>query len=325
MADNGGWASRLLRSVGLDRAAAWEDGPRLGSVPDPAAVCDLLTIEEIDRLVSSSGLRCPQLRIVRDGNEVDSGSYTYTRRFGAEAVGGYIDGEAVAAQLRQGAVLILQAVQDASPGLAELCADLGDALGQVVRVNAYLAPRSAGGLGLHHDDHDVLVLQVAGQRTWEVYERFGPRPASGDPEPWIANRDAYERLVLSAAPRCSPGLCAGDVLYVPAGHPHRASTSDATSLHLTFSIHRWTRADMILRAVVQLARKSRFRGALPPLSHESEAAEAVREAVAELTEELARVDPLAMLRALPRDAGPMAGSGSGLIVDALSDEHTDNA
>ena len=45
-----------------------------------------------------------------------------------------------------------------------------DDLGHPVQANAYATPAGAQGFAVHHDTHDVFVLQVAGEKRWLVYE-----------------------------------------------------------------------------------------------------------------------------------------------------------
>ena len=39
-----------------------------------------------------------------------------------------------------------------------------------VQANAYSTPRGSQGFAVHHDTHDVLVLQVAGEKRWQLYD-----------------------------------------------------------------------------------------------------------------------------------------------------------
>ncbi len=56
------------------------------------------------------------------------------------------------------------------PSSAPSAARSSATLGHPAQVNAYYTPRAAQGLPVHHDTHDVFVLQVAGEKRWLVYE-----------------------------------------------------------------------------------------------------------------------------------------------------------
>ena len=80
------------------------------------------------------------------------------------------DVAAVAAEFEDGATLVVQALHHWWPPLAAFCRRLEAALGHPAQANAYYTPRSAQGLPVHHDTHDVFCLQVAGEKRWLVYE-----------------------------------------------------------------------------------------------------------------------------------------------------------
>ena len=42
--------------------------------------------------------------------------------------------------------------------------------GCAVQANSYSTPRGSQGFAVHHDTHDVLVLQVAGEKRWLLYD-----------------------------------------------------------------------------------------------------------------------------------------------------------
>ena len=39
---------------------------------------------------------------------------------------------------------------------------------ELVQVNTYLTTADAAGFNLHWDDHDVLIVQLGGEKSWEV-------------------------------------------------------------------------------------------------------------------------------------------------------------
>ena len=65
---------------------------------------------------------------------------------------------------------MLQALHHTWLPLARFCRGLEAELGHPAQANAYYTPRRSQGFGVHHDTHDVLVLQTAGKKRWLVYE-----------------------------------------------------------------------------------------------------------------------------------------------------------
>jgi hypothetical protein len=140
---------------------------------------------------------------------------------------------------------VLQALHHTWQPLAEFCRALETELEQPVQANSYYTPAGSQGFGVHHDTHDVLCLQVAGEKRWLVYEPLLELPlkeqrwsaALGTPGPVV------EDLTLRA----------GDTLYLPRGWLHEALTSDSDSLHITVGINVYTRLDALRAAVERLA------------------------------------------------------------------------
>ena len=69
------------------------------------------------------------------------------------------------AEFEDGATIVLQGLHLNWQPLAEFCRSLEAELGHPAQANAYFTPRSAQGLPVHHDTHDVFSLQVAGEKT----------------------------------------------------------------------------------------------------------------------------------------------------------------
>jgi ribosomal protein L16 Arg81 hydroxylase len=180
-----------------------------------------------------------------------------------------------------GATLLLTRLQRRLPAVAELCRSLerdliglGLLLSKTVGANAYLTPPRSQGFAPHYDDHCVLVLQIEGSKTWQIYA-----PRDELPLDRCAGTFAPEQL---GEPTLEAELRAGDVVYIPRGHLHQARTSHEKSLHLTISFGFYTWCDLLS----SLARKQpALRRALPP--HGSQAdflKDELREPLAKMTE-----------------------------------------
>jgi ribosomal protein L16 Arg81 hydroxylase len=96
-----------------------------------------------------------------------------------------------------GATIVLQSLHRFWPPLARLSRDLELALTHPVQVNAYVTPPASRGLGVHHDTHDVFVLQVHGRKHWDVH---APTAGPGN-RCW---RPSSRRATASTFPSASP-------------------------------------------------------------------------------------------------------------------------
>lgn len=182
---------------------------------DHLGYSDLLTFDDVDRILSTTSLRTPSFRLVRSDRSIAESEYTRSGRTGSKPVDGMADPARVFDLFRQGATIVLQGLHRYWPPVTELCRGLELELGHPCQVNAYVTPPGAQGLALHEDPHDVFVLQAFGRKRWEVHA--SPR------EP--------EREPVEAT------LEPGDSIYMPEGTPHAASTQETLSGHLTIGVH----------------------------------------------------------------------------------------
>ncbi len=182
---------------------------------------------------------------MRDGAQLPLSGYAEDVPWRPGAFTGLALPDRVADEHARGATLVLQALHLHWRPAALYCRGLEQRLGFPVQANAYLTPASAQGFAVHHDTHDVFVLQVSGSKRWRIYapllelplkhQRWSP--ALGDP----------------GEPVLDVTLRPGDTLYVPRGWPHEAVTDRADSLHLTIGLHPPTRLDA-LRAALDACR-----------------------------------------------------------------------
>jgi lysine-specific demethylase/histidyl-hydroxylase NO66 len=233
----------------LDRY--WEQKPLVVRREEASGYDDLLSLRDVDRLICSSALRYPAFRLVREGDRIDARSYTGDVSWRPQPFTGTIDVDRVLAEFQAGATIVLQALHHWWQPLAAFCRGLETALGHPSQANAYFTPRSAQGLAVHHDTHDVFVLQIAGEKHWRVYEPVLELPLKdqhysrslGEPGPPV------EDVVLRS----------GDAMYLPRGWLHDALTRDAESLHLTIGVNVYTRLDALKAALDECAGDVEFR------------------------------------------------------------------
>jgi bifunctional lysine-specific demethylase and histidyl-hydroxylase NO66 len=193
---------------------------------EPTAFDDLLSLDDVDRIVASTALRAPAFRLVRDGRTLPRPRVTRSVRLGSRPVDDLVDVRAVHREFAAGASIVLQGLHRSFAPVAELCRSLEVSLTHAVQANAYLTPPVAQGLELHADPHDVFAVQTHGVKRWVVH------PPDGS-EAWDLE------------------LRPGDVLYLPAGTRHAAQTLDRPSLHLTIGVRTTTWRDAVRRAVDQ--------------------------------------------------------------------------
>jgi bifunctional lysine-specific demethylase and histidyl-hydroxylase NO66 len=235
----------------------WAKAPLLRRGAGPGGFDDLLSLDDVDRILATTSPRTPAFRMVKDGRPLPPSAYTRSGRMGSVPLADLADPGKIFDQFAAGATIVLQSLQRYWPPLTDLSRQLELFLTHPVQVNAYLTPPASRGLGVHHDTHDVFVLQVHGRKLWQVWDAAVPFP--------LAHQ---KRLPPGAespteAPLVDAELAPGDCLYVPRGFRHAARTAETASLHLTVGMltRNW---NDLLREVVELATEEAwFRESLP--------------------------------------------------------------
>ena len=318
---------RCLDPVSADTFFAdhWEQRPLVVPRDEPGRFDDLLSEADVERLVCSTAIRYPAFRLVREGGQLDVGSYTADVPW-RPAFTKTVDVPSVLAEWEAGATIVLQALHVNWLALAVFCRQLEDALGLGVQANSYYTPRGSQGFAVHHDTHDVLVLQVAGEKRWLLYDPLLELP--------LKHQRYSKALGEHGEPSDDLVLRAGDTLYLPRGWLHQAETSDTDSLHLTIGVNAYTWLDAARAALGPLEEEAVFRrGVYPDRFVAAELAEQLRtqldpEEVARRrrrrfldTRRPIREDGLSQLRALERlDIATPVERRSTVIADLEDDD-----
>jgi lysine-specific demethylase/histidyl-hydroxylase NO66 len=319
--------ARCLEPISADTffAEHWEQRPLVVRRDEPGRFDDLLSEADVERLVCSTAIRYPAFRLVREGGQLDLGAYTADVPW-RPAFTKTADVPRVLAEWEAGATIVLQALHVNWHPLAVFCRQLEDALEHPVQANSYYTPRGSQGFAVHHDTHDVLVLQVAGEKRWLLYEPLLELP--------LKHQRYSKALGDHGEPTDDLVLRAGDTLYLPRGWLHQAETSDTDSLHLTVGINTYTWLDAAKAALGPLEQDADLRREVS--SGDGEADEILDQLRAQLapedvgrrrrrrfldTRRPIREDGLSQLRALERlDVETLVERRSTVIADLEEDD-----
>jgi ribosomal protein L16 Arg81 hydroxylase len=216
---------------------------------EPGRYDDLLSLDDVERMLCSGGLRHPAFRLVKAGERLELRDYASDVPWRPVPFTDTIDVPNAISAFASGATVVLQALHHTHPPLGAFCRLLEAELEQPVQANAYFTPRGSQGLPVHHDTHDVFCLQVA------VYE----------PALELPLRDQRYRPELGepGEPLLDLVLEPGDMLYMPRGWLHQALTSDEDSLHLTIGVSVYTWLDAVRAALESCADELELRRSVP--------------------------------------------------------------
>ncbi len=202
---------------------------------DPAYFAGVYSVADVeDSLVV--GAREPEnFALVKAGSpEVAEDDFTYERpsvrwRLTGKGPRRWIDARKVVNYFADGYTLIIKDAALFSADLQRFCNHLQRDLMAFAQPNVYITPPAAQGFQVHHDTHDTLTAQIAGEKTWRIYEPIIALPLESQP---FHSGTKVEGLKLLDEVRLLPG----DTLYIPRGFPHEAKTSASMSLHCTFAL-----------------------------------------------------------------------------------------
>jgi hypothetical protein len=252
---------RCIDPLDLDTffSGYWEKKPLIIPRSQPGYFSNLLSLEAVDTILTSTNLRVPGFRLVRQGSQIPIREYTTRVSMTPSAFDELIDADKVYALYQEGATIVLQSLDRSWGPLIEFCKSLEAYLGHPVQANMYLTPANAQGFAAHHDTHDTLILQVEGHKHWKLYDMPIPLP--------LPRQDTLPPGVEPGPVQNDFVLNAGDTLYMPRGVIHEALTSDSYSMHITVGIKVWTWADalarLVSRALDACEQEVAFRRALP--------------------------------------------------------------
>jgi ribosomal protein L16 Arg81 hydroxylase len=195
----------------------------------------LLSWSSLNELIRDQRPASPRFRLMKAGRPLPERTYQRT----VQTLRGplrLLDPSQLLTELRGGATLVWDAIDQGHPPIRALKQGVERALRAFAFVNMYASWGTLGGVGDHWDDHDVFVVQIIGRKNWLVHpatrkwpmpdENFGDEPPAEYAHEWM--------------------LEAGGMLYLPRGWWHRVSPVNEPSLHLTIGVLRPTNADFLL-------------------------------------------------------------------------------
>jgi hypothetical protein len=234
----------------------------------------LLPWHELNKILRRHRLDFPRLRLMRDGQRVPVSSYirpaTNARR--QSSIPKLLPA-GLTSHLREGATLVLDAVDELYRPVEELAEGLEFIFHEHVQVNMYAGWQTSRGFDLHWDDHDVFILQVTGRKLWRIYGETRKHPVTGD---------AAEKPEKIDDPVWEAMLEDGDLLYIPRGWWHVALPVSEPTLHLTVGIHKRTGVDLLRWLADELRESAAFRQDLPRFDSQAERREHVETLRSEL-------------------------------------------
>ncbi len=211
----------IEQGLALRESAEWRHFPAL----DSGRYRALLSVADLDAFLATDAARSPRVSMADGGRQGGAGvpEDEFTRPDGRA------DLPRLFALFDRGATLVVSQFHEMHPPLARFCRGLEQVFLHAVQANIYLTPPGAQGFRTHYDTHDVLVLQVEGEKTWRIYP--------GQPVPRPTRRTPWPGGIEPLGPPEALTLRPGEALYVPRGIMHDAAAqAGGHSLHVTVGL-----------------------------------------------------------------------------------------
>ncbi|WP_445496550.1 JmjC domain-containing protein [Photorhabdus sp. SF281] len=155
------------------------------------------------------------------------------------------------------ATLKIEQLERRQQEISAICCKLETFFGGTTFVKVFWTPANKKGLKVHFDPVSAFIIQLEGEKKWFLWDKLEHNPTQQ------MSKVLDEETIGS--PREELLLKAGDVLYIPAGMPHRAECTDTSSLHITIGLSVCKVFDLLHFAVEQLSHKNAiFRHSITP-------------------------------------------------------------
>ncbi len=177
---------------------------------------------DLDALLCSRKLYEGDIRIFKNENKIGFHRYSHLI-LGSENNHKIVQPAKAYNLYLTGHTLIFQNVNTYELGLANLLRALDKNTGFHSRCNIYVTPPDNRGFGKHWDHMCSIIVQLEGEKEWEIYEQ-----QVNSPNPMMNPKNCHNRdpkLIYKKV------LKQGDLLYVPRGFAHSPKTNDCHSVH----------------------------------------------------------------------------------------------
>jgi ribosomal protein L16 Arg81 hydroxylase len=201
----------------------------------------LLNWETLNHLLDSATLPLNSLRVMRESVPIPTNFYLKHGR---------VDPTALSKLLDQGVSLIFNELDEQVPALGALCKNLERKTSERVSAAAIMTSGRGGALKCHYDSNDLVILQIAGTKRWQVFDSpvVNPVPGTTKKAPPERLRSVFDQV-----------LHPGDFLFLPAGHWHHCENGQHRSLHVCILFEPPSGRNLLQTLVSKLSLDETFR------------------------------------------------------------------
>ena len=197
-------------------------GYKAGVIDNPT----FFTVSDLQRHLNNPLLKPEWMYLKRDGVRVEHEKSCFYKTVQKSQLY-FMDKEFLNKEISNGAAVVLEGIDILDPNINEFVARLDESLPCVLaNCEAFFSQQNNEAYEGHCDADDVLVVQLAGKKTWHLFQPQQRRYAG------IENLNDQQLGPVMQEITMRPG----DALYLRAGVPHRCNTSAPFSLHMSFDL-----------------------------------------------------------------------------------------
>lgn len=184
------------------------------------------TVADLQRLLNNPLLRPEWVHVKVDGDRVKLENACFYKTVQGRELD-FMDKEMLNNEINNGAAVVLEGIDILDAGVNEFVAQLDVSLPCVMsNAEVFFSQQDNEAYEGHCDADDVLVVQLAGRKNWQLFQPQQRR---------------YAGIVDLSDEQLGPvmqeiNMRPGDALYVRAGVPHRCITPGSFSLHMSFDL-----------------------------------------------------------------------------------------
>ncbi len=224
---------------------------------------DLFSWNSFENILTTQyyNLKFPDVRVVSNGRVIPREDITeYTEYFVGADIKEHISPKAINQYVKDGATIILSTANNLDRNLQRFSHKLRSEIGEKINFNVYCSFPNIQSFSGHHDKHEVIILQIAGKKEWNIFDYTTKFPVVGQ-----AATNPKDTPPLNETITLTPG----DFLYIPRGLWHNATAKDEPSLHITIGIPCNTGIDFVSWLITELIEIEPLRKNLPLVYDES--------------------------------------------------------
>lgn len=214
---------------------AWPTAPAVYELPIDSHLPHIVNAQLLHAYLDTGTAPADNIIVIKDGAAMHPRAYT---------TAGHLDPAKLTKWRGRGYTVQLRTINHWYPPLHTMCSAIQQETGYGCFVTGFITPANGRGLQHHWDQNMGLIFQVAGHKTWQIWEPVVEQPHRDHlPSNTAPGSDLVDRL-KAAGPDQEFDLGPGQVLVLPRGWMHNPHTrgQQQDSIHLTFVVRERTGA-----------------------------------------------------------------------------------